>query len=484
VTVNVRRGDEMGLLNWPGLLLTRAKEICETKWGKRVVTSSMCIVSAALGATIYAVALFPSNVELWKKIAIVLGTGFASIGVLLSVIEKAFKIEVQYRDIFLKEKILERNELARKEVVKAAQNEVAEIIDEVRSRTFHDDSIFEMRAKHYEHEKLALAKNFVGMLRDRVRFLQSHQSSKIQIIIDSGSTLAPIFDVIGKVASCTTDPWSKEIEFFTNNIKGVQYLLKYREPYLEDDANGEEFHAYRSRYAEIPIKCSILPGKILSPYAAIADKTTIEAVQDIGSRENTYTISVTTGNYILLDGGNNLAVPIARAGYHPHMKAVLHSVAGEVYLVAPLGKILLGTAANNGAGTPLTQLNTDLGFVREARRVSQQPYRPATQDVFVEDNLQGVFASLDTAWKEKVVLVTTTRRKDDHVFFGHYELLRRHFPLFDPSMTKIVSNSGQGQHLLAFEFDKLPQVRADQIAVEIPHSYIREHRKRYFFGLG
>jgi hypothetical protein len=333
------------------------------------------------------------------------------------------------------------------------------------------DSVYAWRAGHYRREKKHIAEQFIRRtLGKRVEYLQQQFGHRrIRIIFDSGSTIAPMLDVLGQEAEGNPEHWCKEIQAVTNNIKGIENILRYR------DQPG-------NRYGNLPLAdFSVLPGKVLAAFEAIADPRTLEALESY-REDRYYTIAVTTGNYILLHDREFL--PIARAGFHPHFKATLYDIASEVYVIAPLGKILMWVGKDElGKAAPLEdmldRLNTDLKLKSMSldKDSEEKRYHLVNEGLVWSRQGKNAGPQVLTPWLEKSVLVTT-RRTDACLFERHFlkveaELGHRNF--------SDDWGVGSGPRLLATPFLALPLIKDEQFKVEVPHENLRRFARKYFF---
>ena len=341
------------------------------------------------------------------------------------------------------------------------------------------DSVYLLRARHYKEEKDTIAEHFSEkVLGPRIKYLMKNSKiPKIQVIFDSGTTIAPILEVIGRKAEKNKNYWCKDISVITNNIKGIENMLRYREH--RDD-----------RYAQLSVnQFSVLPGKVLAAFEAIADEETLDALEACRNDGN-YTIAVTTGNYILLHNGQ--FVEIARAGYHPDFKATLIDIADEVYVIAPLGKLLMWNTEVRGRDRVgslkemLIRLNKDLKLIKTPRHQfgANTAYNLVTNQLVWSRNKSNHLtksAKRDKdggigAWLKKSVLITTSR--DDHCLFcRHFRHVEAQFSCkFNPDW--IV---GQGPTISTIPFSSLPISPKGQFETEIPHKNFRSCAESYFF---
>ena len=296
------------------------------------------------------------------------------------------------------------------------------------------------------------------------------------VVFDSGTTIAQIFEQLGKDSyERGRGHWTKEdyVKFYTNSIRGVLCLFKYR-----DQA---------SRYSEIPFKCNIFPGKILSPYEAIADEETVKAILNLKS-EGRYILFVTTGNYLIYNSKENAFIPIARAGFHPDVKAAGFHVADEVHVVAPLGKILINSPdeyKNEDLKSTLDRFNHKLGYSDNAKDESKQSYIIITPELlscsrnkYIPKSKQKDIENDSIAkWQNKSLLITTSREStdgNDYWLWRHSARIRHMLnPHYQPESTVFPSNS-HSPFIQHYSFGGLPYSRKLQVKIEIPHDNLRD----------
>jgi hypothetical protein len=267
----------------------------------------------------------------WTIVVSLLGGLGATITVIFLYVEKFMKLSLSKAQYHILEKKDANAEYISDKLAK-------ELLPFLNKKLFQSDTIYEMRAKHYAEEKECIACEYRKLLDNRIDSLISADQlnsesiiDEIIIILDSGTTIANIFEQLGKESYAEgAQHWTKKdfVKFYTNSIRGVLCLFKYRDQY--------------SRYSEIPFKCNMFPGKILSPYEAIADEHTVKAILDL-KKSGRYIIFITTGNYLIYNSQEKKFLPIARAGFHPDVKAAGFHIADEVHIVAPLGKILMNS---------------------------------------------------------------------------------------------------------------------------------------------
>lgn len=330
------------------------------------------------------------------------------------------------------------------------------------------DSVFAIRAQHYRREKTMLAEQFLSqVLAPRIAHLKKTPGHKrMRVIFDSGTTIAPMFAALGRDAERDQRHWcrDKKIPIVTNNIRGVEAMLRYRE-------------RPNDRYADLPLSLSVLPGKVLAAFEAIADEDTLEALNRYRG-DDVYTIAITTGNYVVV--GNDHFLQVARAGHHPHVKATLADLADEIYVVAPLGKLLIRAQRDfrkNASGSLqalVEELNQDLDYVTFPieRDAENKRYH------LVDHGLVGRTSNGSDpieAWMRKSVLVTTSRPQGC-LFYLHSLHIQQRFERFHTG-----DAVGTGPRLWTTQFNDLPVSLHDQLSVEVPHENLRKYLHKYFF---
>ena len=369
-----------------------------------------------------------------------------------------------------------------KEVVNDITSKIVKLIE---FKLENQNTVYDFRSNHYRYEKELLGKKFSQYLGNRVRFLRKNKYKKIKIFFDSGTTIAPILDELAKEAENDPNHWTRienqvgeipEIEFYTNSIRGVQNILKYKK--IPDSTS--KFKNKIDRFFPIPFDCYILPGKILSPYEAIADVDTIKAILGHKQKEDdVYIITITTGNYFL--GIDKYFSPIARTGYHPEIKAAYHHIADENYLITPLGKIIFDYEYKSKTlSNFLEKFNKSLHYEADSEDPSLQEYKLIDYEFtlnklsFIKDYIKEENEFND--WMQKTILVTTSRIKNDHFLFPHFQHINDTYNEFN-GLSTMIKEGNDGPFILSFPFDDLPFVKQKQIDKEVPHRNLRSSKK-------
>jgi hypothetical protein len=312
-------------------------------------------------------------------------------------------------------------------------------------------SVYGKRIGHFFYEKRRLAEEAINRIEE---YLRKDENTQYCLLIDSGTTLYPVFQEITTRLNQKSkkDLWREKVCIVTNNIPGVQYLMKNGKEDLNDD------------HSEIIIDCFLIPGKPLSVYAAITGSESTKWLLGLKDflqtwkRENmdVKVIGLITGNYIArkLVNGRVQYYPVARGEGHVEIKRTMAEISDEVFLLSPLMKFSF-------AGVEL--LNEVNGFDidrQDMENAKHNPRRVKYEEISIPDNKKCTFF--------------TTRRAKDALFerFSdtlYYELLR----------------SYKAHCIVMPEFDirywnpNIEESRQLEIEREIPHDNLRA---RYLEG--
>ncbi|PIT02745.1 hypothetical protein TSA1_19795 [Bradyrhizobium nitroreducens] len=207
-----------------------------------------------------------------------------------------------------------------------------------RSELFpYESSIFGRRSEHYKEEKNCLAQQFSALLVPHLEQL-AEVHPRICLIIDSGTTLYPLFEHLGKavLAADRSAPWVDKVEIITNNLPGVFNLMRATRSPSTTDA------------PRVPIKCTVVAGQLLTSYVAVTGEDTQTSIKTLlDDREGSYNISLVTGNWVRLRRKHPICpIPLARGPGHLDFKQTIMNVSNENYIIAPLGKLLDITKAH------------------------------------------------------------------------------------------------------------------------------------------
>jgi hypothetical protein len=194
-----------------------------------------------------------------------------------------------------------------------------------------DISLFSVRAAHYTEEKFAICKR---LLHELVHNEKIAKRKSIYLLIDSGSTLFPVFGLLCDYIRNEHEPYAsilRKVHIITNNIPGVQVMI----------TRGRK-GSYVT--ADTVLDCIVIPGKVEAKYSAILSQEGINHVayvlKKVRERENdVIVVALLTGNYISIGDGI-----LWRGSFHGQMKNALAHCADSIYLLSPLGKVFNKTA--------------------------------------------------------------------------------------------------------------------------------------------
>lgn len=322
----------------------------------------------------------------------------------------------------------------------------------------YTDTLFGERSSHFREEKEELAKRFWPYLLARCRQIIDGGRRHVYLLIDSGTTLKPFFDLIGH---STAEAWQRQeqwLRFFhlaTNNIPGLQDLM----------TSGRQVQS--ARYSKLAIEdCHLLPGVPMPVFGAVAGAETEAAItrlRDTAVGQDTpeppVFLALVVGNWVRIR--NTLPrcpVPMARGMEHKSVKQVFVDTADEIFVISPLGKIFVGHTNY--------EVNTALGF----RQGASDPGRLAYDEVEILGNER----------PKKTKLVSTSRRRR-RILYRHSVSVedalipsdRIGKPMLDEE-SFAHSPIDNLPHML-FSFDKLPKDWYSEFEVEFPHYQTRQN---------
>lgn len=312
-------------------------------------------------------------------------------------------------------------------------------------------TLFGERMEHFRDEKEFIAEQFSSKLIDRCKYLVE-QDKHVYIIIDSGTTLYPLFKKLGEEsvhAHEFKEKWISHVTLVTNNLVGVEALME------KGRLNPG------NRFSPLAIDCELLPGKPLPIYLAVTGERTEKALNDLSEekkRENSFFIGITTGNWIRLRRTDPACpVPLARGFGHLSFKQVLIDISDETYVISPLGKIFVKNS--------LSDVNLALGFEHDKKYQELQEYS--------EVNINNE--------KAKTVYLVSTCRFQGKVLSTLSTIVKSTLELDDGDFEDSSSNYVPRHYL--FLFNKLNDHWHFQIEQEFPHAKTRkpEFYKKYFF---
>jgi hypothetical protein len=217
--------------------------------------------------------------------------------------------------------------------------------------TLTDMSLFDRRRSHFTPEKELLADVIVKRISS---YIDKDDDLFIILILDAGSTVYPIFRRLCRHPSFQFDRnKARRLKIITNNLPGVADLIRYG-------------HIGDPSVARTLFQCRILSGFAHSQYeASLSNETAADLLKAVSEfresirkdqpqADKVKVISVTTGNYISIKEG-----VLARDRNHVDTKSNMIEVASEIYVLAPLGKLL---PYNCDEINNLLEFNEDMGY--------------------------------------------------------------------------------------------------------------------------
>ena len=309
-------------------------------------------------------------------------------------------------------------------------------------------SLFEERMLHFFGEKNFLAERFLPLLLRRCRAF-AEEGREVYLLIDSGTTLYPFFEKLGKAtvqAKQNQEKWVENLYVETNNLPGVEMLTRVGRV------------NYHNRYSPLAVKCELLPGAPLPVYAAPTGKKTNAALEQLrkDANSNAVFIALTTGNWIRIRRRSPMCpVPLARGRGHLDFKQALIDCSDETYVISPLGKIF-------------TELSHE--DVNEALRFEEGQLNPEKQS-YSEVNINDK--------KARSVKLVSTYRSDGAALHAHSIRIQT---ILGMDHVKKDSSGASGffrvsigdmEHIV-LPYDNLPNDPALQLDIEFPHEHTHD----------
>lgn len=313
--------------------------------------------------------------------------------------------------------------------------------------TIYSGSVYGRRIKHFYNEKKVLAK----MVVDHINTVIKSSDLKLCLLIDSGSTTYHLFmEICNILGQDDHVNWINNVYIISNNIPGVQYLMKYGKKEVDNP------------HSDIIINCFLLPGKPLAAYAATTGNETNEFINNIENflckewkceRDKFEIIGFITGNYFTTEFDNEKKIisfhPVARGEGHVAIKELMAKKSDKVYLLSPLMKFSYATV------DILNSVN-EFTISRSSKEASELPQKVKYEKILID--------------KDKCSFFTTARYEKDffHQFFHdfQYDLQRIYngnvFFAKDFRVTDCIK-------LQDGSFTK-----SDEISYEIPHDNLRK----------
>ncbi len=297
-----------------------------------------------------------------------------------------------------------------------------------------------VRLSHFPEEKNLLAEELVRhqlpvtikqLLKD-FRAKNNRMPGRIVVLVDSGTTLAPIFPKLRRHGYGFQIPKDikERIHIYTNSLSGIAAFD------LEDRTAGE-----------IPeTGIHLLGGNPLDMYRATTGEDTRRAMENLRKQyemDSDVIIGIVTANWILVGPAYDRLILCAKGRGHLEFKEQLVKMADRIIVVAPLGKLL--------------RLNSHEDLNEILRKEGMTAYD-----------------SFDIKQKSKedcsVSLLTTFRRRRGSLLFYHSSMLARAHD--SRAGSKPYYDINPSSKSLAYD-PMLP--KEQQWELDVPHDYLRPH---------
>jgi len=312
----------------------------------------------------------------------------------------------------------------------------------------YGNSLYAARLDHFAKEKQRLAELLVREALPQLvasvckNFPHLHT---INLIIDSGTTLTPIFPLLAK--EHIKGLKNKTLTIYTNSLSGI-----------------DELHFLQSNHCKLSEgDFVLLTGTPLHKYRAVTGDATVRQLEELvkrppGQEDNaigSVNIGLLTANWLLLSPDLTTIKLCASGNGHAEFKRKLIEVSDYRIVVSPFGKLLSTPSAKD--------LNALL------KRATGEEYEECD---FPTDRRQTTF------------LLTTVRPEGSLSPFQHRS--QKLLKLRDATLKKMKVNTplpaSQNYVFLngfscEFDVSGLPD---DVFATEMPHEYIRQHAKEAF----
>jgi hypothetical protein len=348
-----------------------------------------------------------------------------------------------------------------KEIAKELENEPKWAIAALEKSRMgpYSHTIFSERIEHFSEEKKLIAEKFAPLLLRRCRQLINVQHKDVCLLIDSGTTLYPFFDILASEsveAKKHDEEWLNHFKVATNNLPGIQKLM-------------EAARENSNRYSPLALRCHLFPGEPLPVYSAVTGKLTNKAVEQLRQEEQERTqghsvfISLVVGNWVRLRHTEPVCpVPLARGAGHKDFKEALIYNSDEIFVVTPLGKVFCNVDKET--------LNRALDFIPNPNFTDRHDY----DEVDTIDKLHHEHRDKGDCIK----IVTTSRPKPSMILFAlsaHVQQALSHSSAI--TLADEIANQqfvdapvGEASHVV-FPFDRLPDDRYKEKDEEFPHKY-------------
>ncbi len=321
---------------------------------------------------------------------------------------------------------------------------------------------FSHRMQHYTAEKELICRRF---LEDILNRIEISEKDKIYILIDSGSTVFPLFKLLCDFYWSSPDKHKKtlkKIEVITNNLPGANSLLLF----------GKEDSSVNS---DLIYTCNVLAGKIEGKYNAILSPESINHLNFIvkskrEKNDNIIFISAITGNYISLEDGI-----LWRGAYHGVMKNAYVYNSDYVYILSPLGKIFQKDAESINKIPKRNTLSSgkDYKSLRDTDDVSDIDDFASNNILFNNDCdlIKLIPKNIQTRCRENIFLITTRRGCWDDSYYPAN--LNNYFTGIEMKLYEMFKD-----HLIISDF--CPEIDSEDVMLQL--HFRTSHREDVFYN--
>ena len=222
-----------------------------------------------------------------------------------------------------------------------------------------------------------------------------------------------------------------KIEIFTNSLSGSDAFCRMPANKLRQ----EQVHLFG--------------GAQIEKYRAVLGEVTINAMNTVNNsyKKNGLIIGIITANWLLVGNGYRKLILCSTEQVHLQYKKRLAEIADILIIASPLGKLLK-------LDTP-SELNTILRL-REDRKPEYEGF---------------AIDSIPNRNHENTILITTFRNNKKSILYHHSKNLRASHD--DKKHKKYRLTTINNFSVLDYRLD-----RENQIEIEMPHQYLREHSYR------
>lgn len=323
---------------------------------------------------------------------------------------------------------------------------VYQILNTRFSHHSYDDQYL-IRSEHYSSEKFLLAEQLAKVVLPKYvseLYVGNSNLAKLNIIIDSGSTLAPLFPEL--IAD------GIELDGIGYQNEYIQYKNCKIWFYTNSQAGIDEIHRMpSSKYYKLTERhFNLISGQPLKKYRATTGKYAQEFLKLLWAEESTgvdssKTIGVITANWFLIGSNCEKVALCARGLGHMDFKQSVIEHSDIIILVSPLGKIL-----------PVDDVKILNSIIQTTDGDTYNTY-------YIPEN-----------YKLKTFLLTTSRPDN-----GLCELYGIGYKIIEE-----IKNKNSGNNYMVHDLCKMFQPkgkRKEEISLQdLPHEYIRDNKKKIY----